>query len=146
MFQKILPPKSELGSLRSELVEEFGFDMTVLLPATHDTGSAVVAVPESEDSIYISSGTWSLIGVENTFPITITKAQNYNLTNECSLDYRFQIYEIIIGRCNMQEVKRLYKHPYSFENLADLAEHETDFQAKINVDDDRILNPKNINE
>src|SRR5699024_12338073 len=54
MFQEILPPKSELGSLRSELVEEFGFDMTVLLPATHDTGSAVVAVPESEDSIYIS--------------------------------------------------------------------------------------------
>src|SRR5699024_6338208 len=42
MFQEILPPKSELGSLRSELVEEFGFDMTVLLPATHDTGSAVV--------------------------------------------------------------------------------------------------------
>ena len=146
MFQKILPPKSELGSLRTELVEEFGFDMTVLLPATHDTGSAVVAVPESEDSIYISSGTWSLIGVENTFPITITKAQNYNFTNEGGLDYRFRFLKNIMGLWMIQEVKRLYEHQYSFENLADLAEQETDFHAKINVDDDRFLNPKNMIE
>ena len=72
MFQEIKLPKTTLGSLRDELAAEFGFDMEVILPATHDTGSAVLAVPEMQDTIYISSGTWSLIGVENHFPICVT--------------------------------------------------------------------------
>src|SRR5699024_4075606 len=127
MLQKILPPKSELGSLRNELVEQFHFDLKLLLTATHDTGSNDVAVQYSEDAIYISSVTWSLIGVENTFPITITKAQNYNFTNEGGLDYRFRFLKNIMGLWMIQEVKRLYEHQYSFEKLADLAEQETDF-------------------
>src|SRR5699024_6654034 len=146
MFQKILPPKSELGSLRTELVEEFGFDMTVLLPATHDTGSAVVAVPESEDSIYISSGTWSLIGVENTFPITITKAQNYNFTNEGGLDYRFRFLKNIMGLWMVQEVKRNYKDKYTHSELVELAKKENDFKSIVEVDNDRFLRPVNMVE
>lgn len=144
MFQEILPPKSELGSLRKELVEEFGMDMEVLLPATHDTGSAVVAVPEFEDTIYISSGTWSLIGVENTFPICISKAQAYNFTNEGGLDYRFRFLKNIMGLWMIQEVKRNYDDHYSFAELADLAEAEEDFHSTVNVDDDRFLNPENM--
>src|SRR5699024_1131015 len=107
MFQKILPPKSELGSLRTELVEEFGFDMTALLPATHDTGLAVVAVSKSDDSIYITSGTWSLTCIENTFPSTITTAQNYNCTNEGCLDNRVRFLKNIMGLWMIQEEKRL---------------------------------------
>src|SRR5699024_6154612 len=79
-------------------------------------------------------------------PITITKAQNYNFTNEGGLDYRFRFLKNIMGLWMIQEVKRLYEHQYSFEKLADLAEQETDFHAKINVDDDRFLNPKNMIE
>src|SRR5699024_3810733 len=97
MFQKILPPKSELVSLRNEIVEEFVFDLKVLLPEPHETGSAVGAVPDSEDAIYICSCTWQLIGVENTFTITINKAQNYNFTNEGGLDYRFRFLKNLIG-------------------------------------------------
>src|SRR5690625_2482741 len=82
MFPEIMLPKSSLGHLRPELVDEFGLDMEVILPATHDTGSAVFAVPSLEETIYISSGTWSLIGVENSFPISITKALDYNFANE----------------------------------------------------------------
>lgn len=90
VFQEIFPPKSSLGNLRTELADELGFDIEVILPATHDTGSAVLAVPELDDTIYISSGTWSLIGVENSFPICVTKALDYNFTNEGGVDFNFR--------------------------------------------------------
>ncbi|MEW8987303.1 MAG: FGGY family carbohydrate kinase, partial [Bacillus sp. (in: firmicutes)] len=78
MFHDIQLPKTILGNLKEELVTELGFDMNVILPATHDTGSAVISVPEEESTIYISSGTWSLMGTENHFPICVTKALDYN--------------------------------------------------------------------
>src|SRR5690625_4904669 len=97
MFPEIMLPKSSLGPLRPALAEDFGFDLEVILPATHDTGSAVFAVPSLEETIYISSGTWSLIGVENHFPISITKALDYNFANEGGVDYRFRFQ---IGRAH----------------------------------------------
>ncbi len=95
------------------MVAEFGFDMKVILPATHDTGSAVISVPELEDTIYISSGTWSLIGVENHFPICVPKALEYNFTNEGGLDYRFRFLKKFMGLWMIQEVKRNYDDRYS---------------------------------
>ncbi|MDL4843041.1 rhamnulokinase [Aquibacillus rhizosphaerae] len=146
MFQEIHPPNTELGSLRKELVAEFGFDMKVLLPATHDTGSAVIAVPEVEDTIYISSGTWSLIGGENTFPICVTKALDYNFTNEGGIDYRFRFLKNIMGLWMIQEVKRNYQDQFSFAELVDLANESEHYDGKVNVDDDRFLKPDNMIE
>ncbi|MFD2922318.1 rhamnulokinase [Halobacillus naozhouensis] len=144
MFQEIQPPKSVLGNLREDLIDEFGFDMKVLLPPTHDTGSAVVAVPELEDTIYISSGTWSLIGAENHFPICVTKALDYNFTNEGGFEYRFRFLKNIMGLWMIQEVKRNYDDHYSFAELARLANQETSFDSKINVDEDRFLKPDHM--
>ncbi|WP_407271201.1 rhamnulokinase [Radiobacillus sp. PE A8.2] len=146
MFQEIKPPKTKLGNLRKELVEEIGLDIDVLLPATHDTASAVIAVPEVNDTIYISSGTWSLIGVENRFPICVTKALDYNFTNEGGIDYRFRFLKNIMGLWMIQEVKRLYDDQYSFAELVELANAATKFQSTVNVDDDRFLNPQNMIE
>ena len=65
MFCKLVMPGTNLGSLREEVQKEVGFNLDVVVPATHDTGSAVLAVPANdEDFIYISSGTWSLMGLE----------------------------------------------------------------------------------
>lgn len=144
MFHEILPPKTVLGTLSKELVEEFGFDMKVVLPATHDTGSAVISVPEVEDSIYISSGTWSLIGVENRFPICVPQALKYNFTNEGGIDYRYRFLKNIMGLWMIQEVKRNYHDQYSFAELVKLAENEQQFQSIVNVDDDRFLKPDNM--
>lgn len=146
IFQEMLPPTSSLGELKQELANEFGFNMEVILPATHDTGSAVVAVPELDDTIYISSGTWSLIGVENGFPICITKALDYNFTNEGGFDYRFRFLKNIMGLWMIQEVKRNYNDEFSFAEFAELAKQETTFQSKVNVDEDRFLKPKNMIE
>ncbi|SDK01398.1 rhamnulokinase [Sediminibacillus albus] len=146
MFLEINPPGSQLGSLRQTLVDELGLDMKVILPATHDTGSAVVSVPEVDDTIYISSGTWSLIGVENPFPVCITKALDYNFTNEGGFDYQFRFLKNIMGLWMIQEVKRNYNDQYSFPELVELANKASNFQSKINVDDDRFLKPENMVE
>lgn len=146
MFPEIMLPKSSLGSLRTELTEEFGFDMEVILPATHDTGSAVFAVPSLEETIYISSGTWSLIGVENSFPISVTKALDYNFANEGGVDYRFRFLKNIMGLWMIQEVKRNYDDIYSFADFADMAKKEKDFNSIVNVDDNRFLKPDNMVE
>lgn len=144
MFPEIMLPKSSLGSLKPELAEEFGFDMEVILPATHDTGSAVFAVPSLEETIYISSGTWSLIGVENSFPISVTKALDYNFANEGGVDYRFRFLKNIMGLWMMQEVKRNYNDKYSFAEFADMANEEKEFNSIVNVDDNRFLKPENM--
>jgi rhamnulokinase len=146
MFQDIKTPKTVLGTLSEELVSEFGFDMKVVLPATHDTGSAVISVPELEDTIYISSGTWSLIGVENRFPICVPKALEYNFTNEGGIDYRFRFLKNIMGLWMIQEVKRNYNDKYTFAELVDLARSEKEFNSIVNVDDDRFLKPENMIE
>ncbi|MBT2654016.1 rhamnulokinase [Bacillus sp. ISL-18] len=144
MFHEIKTPKTVLGTLTEELVSELGFDLQVILPATHDTGSAVIAVPEENETIYISSGTWSLIGVENYFPICVTKALDYNFTNEGGIDYQYRFLKNIMGLWMIQEVRRNYNNEYSFAELVDLAREAKDFNAIVNVNDDRFLKPENM--
>ncbi|PGY10691.1 rhamnulokinase [Bacillus sp. AFS031507] len=144
MFHEIKTPKTVLGTLKEELVSEFGFDLQVILPATHDTGSAVIAVPEENETIYISSGTWSLIGVENYFPICVTKALDYNFTNEGGIDYQYRFLKNIMGLWMIQEVRRNYNNEFSFAELVDLAREAKDFKAVVNVNDDRFLKPDNM--
>lgn len=145
MFQEIKLPKTNLGNLRSELVEEFGFDMEVILPATHDTGSAFISsVCNDEDSVYLSSGTWSLMGVENRFPICVPQSMNYNFTNEGGIDYKFRFLKNIMGLWIIQEVKRMYKDEYSFPELVIKAKEAECFQSVIDVNHDRFLNPENM--
>lgn len=145
IFGEIKMPKTSLGNLRDELVEEFGFDMEVILPATHDTGSAFISsVCNDSDSIYVSSGTWSLIGVENRFPICVPQAMDYNFTNEGGIDYRFRFLKNIMGLWVIQEVKRNLYHKYSFGELVQEANKHKDFPSIIDVDHDRFLNPNNM--
>ncbi|WP_312099337.1 rhamnulokinase [Niallia sp.] len=146
IFQDIKKPNTILGNLKPELVEEFGFDMKVILPATHDTGSAVISVPEQNDTIYISSGTWSLIGVENRFPICVTKALDYNFTNEGGIDYRFRFLKNIMGLWMIQEVRHNYNNQYSFAEFVELAKAAKDFSSIVKVNDDRFLKPDNMVE
>lgn len=147
IFQEIKLPKTNLGNLRSELVEEFGFDMEVVLPATHDTGSAFISsVCNDDDSVYLSSGTWSLMGVENRFPICVPQSMNYNFTNEGGFDYKFRFLKNIMGLWIIQEVKRIYKDKYSFSELVVKAKEAERFKSFIDVNHDRFLNPEDMIE
>lgn len=146
IFQEILMPKSTLGSLKSELIEEFGMDFNIVIPATHDTGSAVIAVPEQKDTIYLSSGTWSLIGIESSEPIATNEALEFNFTNEGGIDYRYRFLKNIMGLWMIQEVKRLLGNQYSFSDFVELAKEASDFTSVVDVNDDRFLSPENMIE
>ncbi|WPC41614.1 rhamnulokinase [Clostridium sp. JS66] len=145
MFPEIRLPKTKLGGLRKEFVEEFGFDSEVILAASHDTGSAFIAsVCNDDDSIFLSSGTWSLIGVENHFPICVPQAMDYNFTNEGGIDYRYRFLKNIMGLWIIQEVRRNIDNKYSFAEIAEIARKYRNFKSIINVDEDRFLKPKNM--
>ncbi len=94
LFAKIKTPKTILGSLKKELVEELGCDLEVILPVTHDTGSAFMSTPVKNRSILLSSGTWSLLGVELERPKCKLEALDYNFTNEGGYEYRYRFLKI----------------------------------------------------
>lgn len=145
IFEELVAPGTKLGGLRKELVAEFGFDLEVIAPATHDTASAVAAVPSTKESIYLSSGTWSLLGVENDEPMCGEKSLEYNFTNEGGVNNRFRFLKNIMGMWMLQEVRRLYEEQYSYDDLV-RASKAVENPAIIDVDQSRFLNPSNMIE
>ncbi|MBM7540307.1 rhamnulokinase [Amphibacillus cookii] len=146
IFQPIKLPKTALGSIKDSLAEELGVNFRVVLPATHDTGSAVIALPEQQETIYLSSGTWSLMGIEALEPIATEEALLYNFTNEGGVDYRYRFLKNIMGLWMIQEVKRLYNDRYSFTDFVSLAEQAASFNSIVDVNDQRFLSPENMIE
>ncbi|PWU68730.1 rhamnulokinase [Gracilibacillus dipsosauri] len=143
LFLEPKMPMQTLGYLKPELQKDIGFDVKVVLPGTHDTASAVVAVPNDE-SIYISSGTWSLIGVEHDTPITSEQAMRYNFTNEGGVYENIRFLKNIMGMWMIQEVKKELKDQYSFQEFVDLAYQLKAFDSIVDVNDERFLSPKSM--
>ncbi|HEY4537055.1 MAG TPA: rhamnulokinase [Erysipelothrix sp.] len=143
IFQPIVKPGTSLGTLRKEIVEWIGYDVEVIIPATHDTASAVIAMPANHDAIYLSSGTWSLIGIENEVPFCNPLSLKYNFTNEGGIQSRYRFLKNIMGLWMIQEVRREIGNSYTFEQLTKLAEKQK-IKSLVNVDDERFLNPKNM--
>ena len=136
LFGPLSTPCTEVGNLRPEIREQVGFDCKVVLPATHDTGSAVMSVPSTEENVlYISSGTWSLFGCEAEKANCTEAARSANFTNEGGYEYRYRFLKNIMGLWMIQSVKkeleagwdytdRTGKEDFSFANLCDLARSE----------------------
>jgi rhamnulokinase len=123
---RIVPPGTELGPLLPEVTEEVGSGPPVFAVASHDTASAVVAVPaEGRDFAYISSGTWSLVGVETPEPVVTSGAMEANFTNEGGFGGRTRFLKNVMGLWLLQECRRQWAREgqeYSYEELANLAE------------------------
>ncbi len=140
-------PGTVVGNFTKEVQDYVGFDCTVLLPPTHDTGSAYLAVPARDDNaVYISSGTWSLLGVENTEPITSAAALAENFTNEGGYQYRFRFLQNIMGTWMIQSIRRNLDKKYSFAQLEAFAREAADFTSMVDVNDASFLNPENMIE
>lgn len=126
IFQNIVTPGTILGGLIKTVQEEIGYDCQVVLPATHDTGSAIIAVPSNKDStLYISSGTWSLMGVERNEADCSLKSREMNFTNEGGFNYRFRYLKNIMGLWMIQSVKKELSTQYTFAELCEMASEET---------------------
>ncbi len=146
IFTKIAEPGTVLGSLKKEIAEEVGFDCSVVLPATHDTGSAVAAVPSAEDdTLYISSGTWSLMGCELKKADTSEESRKRNLTNEGGYDHRFRYLKNIMGLWMIQSAKAELAPDMSYGELCGAAS-EAAIGSIIPANDGRFLSPASMSE
>ena len=146
LFSEIKKPGYELGDLKKAVQEIVGFNCKVILPPTHDTASAVMAIPtQEEDALYISSGTWSLMGTELEEADCTGGSRTCNLTNEGGYDYRFRYLKNIMGLWMIQSVKKEIAQNMSFAEICEMAA-KTDIESVVDANDDRFLAPKNMTE
>lgn len=146
IFQKLVTPGTVLGELTEEIQKEVGFNCKVVAPATHDTGSAVIAVPtESDNTLYISSGTWSLMGTELMEANCSRESKLHNLTNEGGYNYRFRFLKNIMGLWMIQSVKKEIGGNLGFGEICEQASRCT-IPSIVDANDDRFLAPANMTE
>jgi len=147
MFKPLSMPGTTVGTFSKEIEEEVGFSCEVVLPATHDTASAVMAVPTlRHECLYISSGTWSLMGIESEKAICTKESMEKNFTNEGGYEYRFRFLKNIMGLWMIQSVRHELDDAYSFAQLCDMAVEEQDFPSRVDVNADCFLAPENMTE
>lgn len=147
IFPQIVRPGTVLGELTEQMQKEVGYNCKVIVPGTHDTASAVAAVPAEagEDTLYISSGTWSLMGTELKKADCSEKAQKANFTNEGGYDYRFRFLKNIMGMWMIQSVKKEIAPDMGFGEICELASQES-IPSIVDCNDDRFLAPANMTE
>ncbi len=155
IFCKPMQPGHTLGKLKSGLAQrtQLAADIDVILPATHDTGSAVLAVPahsfaqDRPDWCYISCGTWSLMGVEVPRPIINDNCKLFNFTNEGGVEGSVRLLKNICGLWIVQQCRAQWKregHDWSWDRLIQLAEQAPAMLAIIDPDDVSFAAPANM--
>jgi rhamnulokinase len=149
IFPKIVPPGSNLGALRPQVTAQSGLNgVHVIAPPSHDTASAVAGVPTAHTGktnwAYLSSGTWSLMGVEVNKASLSPRTQELNLTNEGGLDGTYRLLKNIMGLWLVQQCKRAFDargRVYDYPQLAAHAAKAPALRSLVNPDDPRFLNP-----
>ena len=141
----IIQPATVLGSLLPEVLEETGSaPIPCIAVAGHDTASAVVSVPaQGENWAYLSSGTWSLLGIESPVPLVSEKTLDMNFTNEGGVESKTRLLKNIMGMWLIQECKRIWdaKIAMGWNEIVALSNNATPFRSLINPDDAGFLNP-----
>ncbi len=146
IFGQIVSPGTIVGELLPEVAAATACGaLPVIAPGSHDTASAVAAVPfTSDDAIYLSSGTWSLMGVEVTEPVITELSLEHNLTNEGGVGGRFRLLKNIMGLWLVQECRREWTRDgreWSYDELTALAAESSPFGSLVDPGDDRFLHP-----
>lgn len=157
IFHPLSMPGTAVGRLLPSVRAQIGYDTTVVLPATHDTGSAFLAVPaRDEHAVYLSSGTWSLLGVETKEPLTDEESRRANFTNEGGAWHRFRYLKNIMGLWMIQSVRRELSgdsyvagrgirqetgKKWSFSELEAAARQSGDFESTVDVNRPVFLSP-----
>lgn len=149
ILPEVVPAGTKLGGLTNEICEELGVaSIPVIAVAGHDTASAVVSVPFTEEGgAYLSSGTWSLLGVELDKPIINDNALRLNYTNEGGINNNVRFLKNIMGLWINQECKRHWEkigEHISFDELDEAALNAQPFKAIIDVDDSVFFEPGNM--
>jgi len=146
IFGEIVPAGTAIGKFSNDIQKAVGFDCTVIMPPSHDTASAFLAVPaKSKNSVYISSGTWSLMGIELQSPITNDEARIANFTNEGGYNYRYRFLKNIMGLWLLQSVRSEIGDGVSYADLVGLA-RASSCESLFDVNSDSLFSPKSMVE
>lgn len=145
LFGGLSLPCTEVGHFTREIADEIGFDCTVIHCPSHDTASAVAACPIGDDSLYISSGTWSLIGTENKEPMLGNDAMEANFTNEGGIEYRFRFLKNIMGMWLFQNIRKEINKSLTYDEMMELAK-KSDFNGTFDPSSASLLAPESMIE
>lgn len=143
LFGALSQPTSLVGAFSKEIEEIVGYSANVVLPATHDTASAVLSAPLKGATPYISSGTWSLLGVEQPYAHTDSEALQSGYSNEGGLRASFRLQKNIMGLWLIQQVRHETGDKYSFAELAKMAQ-ENPVEDSFDVNAQAFLAPENM--
>ena len=149
LFSSIIKPGESCGNLLPSICQELHIhSIPFITVGAHDTASAIVAIPqEQEQFIYISSGTWSIVGTETEKPIINERAFRYNFSNEGGVGGKIRLLKNVMGMWILQEVQRSFAilgRKYSFNELSQLAETANPFGPMIDPDDSCFYEPTNM--
>ena len=142
-------PGEVVGKLRFSIAKETGLDeVPVVAVAGHDTASAIVAVPaENEHFAYLSSGTWSLMGIEVPKPIITEQSARLNFTNEGGIEGTTRFLKNITGMWLVEQCRKKWKtqgKDYTYAELTEMAQSAKGYAGRINPDDPRFANPNDM--
>lgn len=151
MLLPIVPSGTVVGPLKPEIAKETGLGpVPVVAVAGHDTASAIAAVPASDEHFaYLSSGTWSLMGIEVPAPIINEASARENFTNEGGIEGTTRFLKNITGMWLLEQCRAIWKaagKDYSYAKLVEMAISEKDFPGRIDPDDPRFAAPENMLE
>jgi rhamnulokinase len=151
IFPKIVKSGTRIGQLGKSLQQETGLnDIEIVATCSHDTGAAVAAVPaEGGHWAYLSSGTWSLMGIEQRTPILTDACRDLNFTNEIGYNDTIRLLKNISGLWLLQESRRMWNqngHNFDYSKLTHLATQAIPFQSLIDPTDPRFVAPKDMTE
>jgi len=151
ILQDIIQPGTILGPIQKEVAAETGSNpIPVIAVAGHDTASAIVSVPSLLNNFaYISSGTWSLMGIESPNPIISDQTLHLNFTNEGGVEGTTRFLKNIMGMWLIQESQRVWEEQgtkYTWPEMVELARNSEPFKFLINPDDSMFLNPRDMTQ
>jgi rhamnulokinase len=148
LMEEVIQPGVEVGKILPEIQEDTGSkEIPCIAVASHDTASAIVSVPaEGENWAYLSSGTWSLLGIESPLPLVSEETLAMNFTNEGGVEGTTRFLKNIMGMWLIQECKRIWdeEKEMDWQEIVDLSNKVEPFGSLINPDDSGFLNPGNM--
>ncbi len=149
ILRPIVQPGTKVGVIKKEICEETGIDaVPVIAVAGHDTASAIAAVPaENEHFAYLSSGTWSLMGIESPVPIIDDKSYEFNVTNEGGIEGTTRFLKNITGMWLLEQSRKTWAaegRVYNYAQIEAMGKEAIDFPSTIDPDDPRFAAPKDM--
>ena len=146
-FPPVVYPGTIIGNLKKDVVD-FGYDIPVVAIAGHDTGSAVAAIPAKDEKFaYLSSGTWSLMGIETKDAIINERSAELNFTNEGGIEGTTRFLKNITGMWILEQCRKEWKKmgkDYDFKQLGEMEQSGEEFRSFINPDDPGFANPPSM--